>query len=80
MKATIENIREIVIDVIGDAWYETDELVEEATFDDLGWDDLDKVEIIMKIEKEFLVSFPSRVEDELYSLGSLIEAINRLVK
>ena len=38
------------------------ELKPETTFDDLGFDSLDKVELLMKLEEEFNFQFPDDVQ------------------
>lgn len=49
---------------------------EQTTFDQLGFDSLDKVELLMKIEEEFGIMF----EDDLQvdTVGQLVEKITHL--
>lgn len=51
---------------------------ENATFDELGFDSLDKVEMLMKIEDEFDIEFDDELEIE--NTAELIEKIQELLK
>jgi acyl carrier protein len=49
-------------------------------FDDLGFDSLDKVEILMQIEKEFNLSIKDEEVEELSTAAELIEFISNIMK
>ncbi len=54
------------------------ELKPETTFDDLGFDSLDKVELLMKLEDEFSFQFPDDIQ--VTSVGELIDVLKEHVK
>lgn len=51
---------------------------EETTFDQLGFDSLDKVELLMKIEEEFGIVFEDELQVE--TVGQLVDKITCLKK
>lgn len=51
------------------------ELKPETTFDDLGFDSLDKVELLMKLEEEFNFQFPDDVQ--VSGIQELIDIISK---
>ena len=53
---------------------EPDEITEETTFDDLGADSVDLVELVMAMEEEFEVG--ETAEEELGSLKTVGDAVN----
>ncbi len=54
------------------------ELKPETTFDDLGFDSLDKVELLMKLEDEFSFQFPDDIQ--VNAVGELIDVLKEHVK
>lgn len=44
---------------------------------DLGADSLDKVEVLMKIERNCKVSIPDAVQDKIDTIGKLVDAIDK---
>lgn len=70
----IKKLQEIVSDYKG----EPVELTPETTFDDLGFDSLDKVELLMKIEEEFHFQFPDDIQ--VGAVKELEEIIKKLAK
>ncbi|MCH5163871.1 MAG: acyl carrier protein [Clostridiales bacterium] len=49
-------------DIVCEYRNEKIELKPETTFDDLGFDSLDKVELLMKLEEEFNFQFPDDIQ------------------
>ncbi|MCL2883141.1 MAG: phosphopantetheine-binding protein [Coriobacteriia bacterium] len=49
------------------------EITEETTFEELGLDSLDTVELLMSVEEEFSVTL--EMSDEMKSVGQLAAAI-----
>ncbi len=50
---------------------------EDDNFDDLGFDSLDKVELVMAIEEKFGITFPDDIKVE--TVSELIEKIKELM-
>ncbi len=53
------------------------DIADEATFDDLGIDSLDKIEIIMEMEERFMVRIPDEHESKIYSVISAVDYIEQ---
>lgn len=53
------------------------EVTEEATFDDLGADSLDQLEIIIAIEEEFEIDINDDEAEKLRTVGDVIDYIER---
>lgn len=70
----IKKLEEIICDYRG----EQISLKPETTFDELGFDSLDKVELLMRLEEEFNFQFPDDVQ--VSGVGELIEILNKHVK
>ncbi len=70
----LEKLQNIVSEYRG----EKIELKPETTFDDLGFDSLDKVELLMKLEDEFAFQFPDDVQ--VSGVRELVDIINQHVK
>lgn len=72
-----EKIKAIFLDVLG---IEPDELTNETTNNDVGMDSIDKVEIVMAIEREFIICIPSDREDELNCFMDYVNIVEELSK
>lgn len=70
----LQKLEEIVSDYKG----EKVNLQPETTFDDLGFDSLDKVELLMKIEEEFSFQFPDDIQ--IGAVKELVEIISKHTK
>lgn len=68
---TLEKIKKILAEHLD---MEADEITKETTFQDLGVDSLDTVELLMKIEEEFGIEI--ELEDNDNSVGNLCEYID----
>lgn len=62
-------------DIVSDYKGEKITLKPETTFDDLGFDSLDKVELLMKIEEEFSFQFPDDIQ--VGAVSELIDTIKQ---
>lgn len=67
-----DKIAEIASDVLG---IEPDEITEEATFDDLDADSLDRLQLVTAIEDEFELEIDDETLMSLSSVGDAISAI-----
>ncbi|OGB97881.1 hypothetical protein A3F06_04435 [candidate division TM6 bacterium RIFCSPHIGHO2_12_FULL_36_22] len=47
---------------------------------DLGLDDLDKIEIVMKLEEVFMIEISDDDADQLSSIGDLVSYIEKFVE
>ena len=71
---TLEQLKAIVNDYKG----EEVDLKEETTFEDLGFDSLDKVELVMHVESEFGIEIGADVA--VNNIGELVAKIEELKK
>lgn len=68
---TIEKIKELLEDHLGQ---DCSEITGETTFDELGIDSLETVEILMELEDEFGIEIPAGSVGK--TVGSLVEYID----
>jgi len=71
-----EKIREIIADKLG---VSEDEVTMDTTFEDLGADSLDIVELIMAIEEEYDITVADDEAEKAKSVGDVVNYINTLV-
>ena len=62
-------------DIVCEYRNEKIELKPETTFDELGFDSLDKVELLMKLEEEFNFQFPDDVQ--VTGVNELVDIISK---
>ena len=65
---------------IGFCHKETADFSDDATFESLGADDIDIVEITINAERLFDVEIPDEVSDEINTTGELIAAVKELIE
>lgn len=69
---TIEKVKELLADHLE---IDTDEITEDTTFEDLGVDSLDTVEIMMEMEDEFDIEIkPAEVGKSVKELVAYIDS------
>lgn len=71
---TLKKLAEIVVDYKG----EDVAVTEATTFEDLGFDSLDKVDLMMQVEEAFDIQFAEDFSTE--NVGGLVTEINKLKK
>lgn len=71
-----QRVRDIIADKLGTSM---EEIVEQATFEQLGADSLDSVEIVMEFEKEFQIAIPDNEMETIRDVGHAIEMITKKV-
>ena len=75
MSEYVNKVKEIIIDKLG---VEAAKVTLEAKFiDDLGADSLDTVELIMQFEEEFGIEIPDDDAENITTVGSAIEYIEK---
>jgi len=74
-KEEIKNkIKGIIVDKTG---VEAEQVTDDAHFEnDLGMDSLDKVELLMEIEKEFKISVPDDEARNAFTLNDCVEIVD----
>lgn len=72
MSVDIEKIKDIVVEKIS---CNRDDVKPEASFQDLGLDSLDAVELIMAFEEEFGVEIPDEEAEAIKTVGDAIKVI-----
>lgn len=56
-----------------------EKITPESTFEELGLDSLDSVNILFALEEEFQISIPDEETREIRSVAQMIEGIGKLV-
>ena len=69
---TIDKIKEVLADHLD---MDTAGITNETTFDDLGIDSLETVEIMMELEDEFGIEIPDEAIEEIKTVGDLVSYI-----
>ena len=68
-------IKGIIVDKTG---VEAEQVTDNANFEtDLGMDSLDKLELLMEIEKEFKISVPDDEAKKAFTLNDCVEIVER---
>lgn len=74
-QATLEVVREMIVDRFG---VQEDKVTADMTFQDLGADSLDVVELVMELEDHFNIQFDDEKIEELATIGDAVEYIDGL--
>jgi acyl carrier protein len=71
-----KKVRGIILDYSG---LELEDIVDNADFyNDLGFDSIDGIELVMRIEKELKVNISDEDAEAIKNVGGLIEYLNKL--
>lgn len=73
--STFATVKEMIVDRFG---VKEDRVTEEMTFDDLGADSLDVVELVMEIEDRFNIQFDDDRIESLNNIGDAVRYIDEL--
>ncbi len=76
MAVDIEKIKDIVVEKIS---CNRDDIKPESSFQDLGLDSLDAVELIMAFEEEFGVEIPDDEAETIKTVGDAINVIEKKI-
>lgn len=71
-----DKVKEIIMDKLG---VEESEVKMEASFEDLGADSLDIVELIMAIEEEYDIQISDEEAEKAATVGDVVNYINTLI-
>lgn len=74
-QSTFDTVREMIVDRFG---VHEDSVIESMTFDDLGADSLDVVELVMELEDTFNIQFDDEKIEELKNVGDAVRYIDEL--
>ena len=72
----LDKVKEIIADKLG---VDENEVKMETSFEDLGADSLDIVELIMAIEEEYDIQISDEEAEKAASVGDVVNYINTLV-
>lgn len=62
--------------IIGQVGVEEDEIALESSFvDDLGFDDLDMIELLFEVEEEFDIEIPDSEAEKINTVGEMVQYI-----
>jgi len=80
MKLTTEEIRQTITDLTAELLGLTDDqILDSATFNDLGADSLDRVELIMMIEEEFVIDIPDIDAETINTVAEAVAYLKRVL-
>ena len=69
-----DKIKGIIVDKNG---VEAEQVTENASFEnDLGMDSLDRVELMMEVEKEFKIAIPDEEAEKAHTLNDCVEIVD----
>jgi acyl carrier protein len=71
-----ETVKEIIVEELA---LEPEEVTADASFDDLGADSLDVVEIVMAFEDEFDVEIPDEDAEDIQNVQDAVDYIEDLL-
>ncbi len=71
-----ETVKEIIAEELA---VDADEVTAEATFDDLGADSLDIVEVVMAFEEEFDIEISDEDAEDINTVQDAVDYIEELV-
>ena len=71
-----EKVKEIIAEELA---LDLEEVTEDATFDDLGADSLDIVEVVMAFEDEFDVAIPDEDAEDIATVQDAIDYIEDIL-
>lgn len=80
MDLTFKRVQKIINDKIGSAIDSIDVISREKTFDELGADSLDKVEIVMDIEDEFQVAISDEEGEAVKTMSDAVTLVEAKLK
>lgn len=69
-----QRIKKIIAEQLG---VEESTIKSDTTFEDLGADSLDQVELVMALEDEFEIELSDEVAEKLTSLALAVEQVNK---
>lgn len=76
---TRENIHNNVLSIIAEQLnMPVEKIKENSTFDELGADSLDRVEIVMKLEEQFNIEISDTEIEKVKTVGDVINYIEQL--
>lgn len=70
-----QTVQQMIVDRFG---VQEETITEEMTFDDLGADSLDVVELVMEIEDKYNIQFDDDKIEELNNIGDAVRYIEQL--
>ena len=73
--STLEKVKEVVSEGLN---VPVSEIKEESTFEDLGADSLDIVELVMQIEEEFDIEIKDEDVEKIGDIKSIVEYIDNI--
>lgn len=73
------SIRDQVVTVMSGLGFQSGELTDGATMQDLGIDSTELVEIVVALEKRFAINIDSEIQGTLTSVGDLVSQVNDLL-
>lgn len=72
-KLTEKDVFKIIAEVSGE--HSPNEIQAKQTLDDLGFDSLDHIELVMSIEEEMQIDIPDSEAEELFGFGTTVQSI-----
>ena len=57
--------------------FDTTGICENTTFEEIGFDELDMIDLVMSAEDEFLMEIPDEALEKIETIGDFIDYINK---
>ena len=57
--------------------FDTTGICEDTTFEEIGFDELDMIDLVMSAEDEFLMEIPDEALEKIETIGDFIDYINK---
>lgn len=67
-----ERVKALIVELLG---VDAAKVVDKATFEDLGADSLDTVEIVMAIEEEFGIQVTDEAVEQMHTVGDVVDFV-----
>lgn len=77
MNSIEEKVKQIVADELGHTHYSEINLTD--TFEDLDCDSLDKVNVLMNVEKEFDFLISDEYAETIFTVQDLVDCVNKKI-
>ena len=77
---TLKTLQRLVFDKVGRSLESIDDIQPEKSFDELGADSLDKVEIVMDIEDEFLIAISDEEAEAVKTISDAMTLISAKIE
>lgn len=72
-KLTEKDVFEIIASVSGE--HSPSDIQAKQSLDDLGFDSLDHIELVMSLEEEMMIDIPDREAEAIFTFGTTVQGV-----